>query len=57
MYQKQATVAMEQQQIWLDVIGAAEAGACFGTGSTAMSTHRDLIPEHHTSCTRSCKGL
>jgi hypothetical protein len=49
MYQVQATVAMEQQQIRFDIIKTAAAGTCFGTGSRAMSTHTDLItPEPHT---------
>ena len=48
MYQIQATVAMEQQQIRFDMIGTAAAGICFGTRSKAMSTHQDLTPEPHT---------
>jgi len=46
MYQIQATVAMKQEQIRFELIGAAAAGLCFGTRSNPMSTHEDLIPEH-----------
>ena len=44
----QATVAMEKQQIRVDIIATAAGGTCFGTRSNAMSTHQDLIPEPHT---------
>ena len=48
MFEIQATVAMEQQQIRLDIIVIAEAATCSGTRSNAISTHQDLIPEPHT---------
>jgi hypothetical protein len=54
MCQIQATVAMEQKQIRLDIAVTAAAGTCFGTRSNAMSTHQDLIPEPHT---RTCKRI
>ena len=38
MCQIQATGAMEQQQIRLDIIASPAAGPCFGTRSNAMST-------------------
>ena len=48
LYQIQAAVAMEQQQIRLDTISIAEAGPCFGTRSKAMFSHQDLTPEPHS---------
>ena len=48
----QAMVAMEQEQIRLDIIVFAAAGTCIGTRSNAMSTHRGLIPESHTRTSR-----
>lgn len=48
MFEIQATVAMEQQQIRLHIIVIAEAATCSGTRSNAISTHQDLIPEPHT---------
>ena len=53
MCQIQATVAMEQKQIRLDIAVTAAAGTCFGTRSNAMSTHQDPIPEPRT---RTSKG-
>ena len=48
MYQTQAAVAMEQEQIRSDFIGVAAARVCFGTRSNAVSSHQDLIPEPHS---------
>ena len=45
MHQVQASAAVEQQRIKLDIVANAAAGTCFGTSSNAVSTHQDLIPE------------
>ena len=49
MFWIQATVAMEQQQIRLDIVVIEAGGTCVDTRSNAMSIHQDLIPEPDTS--------
>jgi hypothetical protein len=50
MLQIQATIAMEQKQIRLNILVTAAAGTCFGTRSNAISSHhashQNLIPGH-----------
>ena len=60
MHKIQATVAMEQLRVRLNMIKTAAAGTCLGRRINAMSSHQDLkIPQTYGTKTseQTCKNL